>query len=47
MEPEQQRTDSQVRTQLQDFGYRVIAVRHNRPFMEQVQKHPDVFVSEV
>ena len=43
--PEQQSTDSRVRTQLQDRGFRVIAIRHDRPFTEQVQEHPDVFVS--
>ena len=41
----QQHTDSQVRTQLRDYGFRVIAIRHDRPFMEQVQEHPDVFVA--
>ena len=31
--------------QLRDYGFRVISIRHDRPFMEQVQEHPDVFVA--
>ena len=41
--PAQQQSDSLVRTQLQDYGFRVIGIRHDRPFIEQVQEHPDVF----
>ena len=44
---EQQHRDRQVRAQLQDYGFRVIAIRHDRSFMEQVQDHPDVFVPEM
>ena len=41
--PEQQTQDSLVRNQLQDYGYRVIAIRYDRSFAEQVQEHSDVF----
>ena len=42
----QQDADVHVRTHLQDTGFRVISIRHDRPFTEQIQEHPDVFVSE-
>ena len=42
----QQADDARLRVQLQDQGYRVITIKHNRPFEEQVQEHPDVFVIE-
>ena len=40
---EQQTRDSLVRNQLQDYGYRVIAIRYDCPFAEQAQEHSDVF----
>ncbi len=43
-EPGQQLTDSKVRAELQDLGFRVITIRYDKPFAEQVQNHPDVFV---
>ena len=44
---EQQMADSQTRSELQDFGFRVITIRHDQPFMEQLKEHQDVFVSTV
>ncbi len=43
---EQRDADTRIRTQLQDVGFRVISIRYERSFAEQVQEHPDVFVSE-
>lgn len=43
---EQQAADVHARTHLQDAGFRVVSIRHDRPFTEQIQEHPDVFVSE-
>ena len=42
-EAEQQDMDAQVRIQLQDRGFRIISIRYDRSFAEQVQEHPDVF----
>ena len=42
-EPRQHEADTRLRKQLQDYGFRVIAIRHDRPFEEQVREHPDVF----
>lgn len=44
--PQQQTRDTLVRNQLQDYGYRVIAIRYDCPFTEQVQEHSDVFGME-
>lgn len=44
--PHQQEQDEQVRGQLQDRGFRVISIRHDLPFADQVEQHPDVFVVE-
>ena len=42
--PQQRQVDARVRSELQNRGFRVIAIRHNRPFEEQIKEHPDVFV---
>ena len=42
-QPRQREADERLRARLQDNGYRVIAVRHDRPFTEPVEKYPDVF----
>lgn len=44
--PEQQKQDEQVRGQLQDRGFRVISIRYDFPFVDQVEQHTDVFVVE-
>ena len=44
--PEQQDEDARLRTQLQDRGFRVIAIRYDQRFADQVQRHPDVFAVE-
>lgn len=43
---ERQHADARSRSQLQDRGFRVIAIKPTRSFSEQVQEHPDVFVPE-
>ena len=43
---EQHVSDARIRTQLQDYGYRVISIKYDSEFTEQVKKHPDVFVAE-
>lgn len=43
--PEQREIDARLRTSLQDTGFRIITIRHDRPFEEQVGDHPDVFVA--
>ena len=43
--PEQRNADHQTRSELQDYGFRVITIGHDRPIMEQLNEHPDVFVS--
>ena len=43
--PEQREIDARLRTILQDNGFRVITIRHDRSFDEQVGDHPDVFVA--
>lgn len=42
-QPRQREADERLRAGLQNNGYRVIAVRYDRPFPEQVEKYPDVF----
>ena len=42
----QQTADQRVRSQMQDRGFRVICIRYNRSFADQVQEHSDVFVPE-
>ena len=37
--------DESVRSELENHGFRVIAIRHDRPFAEQVGEHSDVFGS--
>ena len=44
---EQRNADNRTRNELQDYGFRVIAIRHNRPIVEQLNEHADVFVSMV
>ncbi len=41
--PDQAEHDRQVRQALEDRGYRVVVLRHDRPFQEQVAKEPTVF----
>lgn len=43
----QRDTDTRLRSRLQDYGFRVIVIRYDRPFKEQVQQHPDVFGGEL
>ena len=43
--PEQRNADHQTRSELQDYGFRVIAISHAQPIMDQLNEHPDVFVS--
>ena len=43
--PEQRNADHQTRSELQDYGFRVIAISHDQPIMDQLNEHPDVFVS--
>ena len=43
--PEQRNADHQTRSELQDYGFRVIAISHGQPIMDQMNEHPDVFVS--
>ena len=42
----QRTADARVRSQLQDRGFRVIGIRYDRPFADQVQEHSDVFAAE-
>lgn len=44
--PRQQAVDARLRSDLQDRGFRVISIRYDQPFADQVQRHPDVFVIE-
>lgn len=43
--PDQQHTDAQVRSELQDYGFRVITIRYDRPIIDQIKEHPNVFVA--
>ena len=43
--PEQRNADHQTRSELQDYGFRVIAISHDQLIMDQLNEHPDVFVS--
>jgi hypothetical protein len=43
-EPHQDAHDQELRGILEDRGYRVIAVRGDSPFKDQVSEHPDVFI---
>jgi len=42
-DPDQARHDKEVRGELEHLGFRVIAIRHDRPLGEQVEQHSDVF----
>ena len=42
-EPRQRETDEQRRARLQDYGYRVVIIRYDQPFDEQVERYPDLF----
>ena len=42
--PKQRDADNHTRNELQDYGFRVITIHHDRPIMDQVNEHPDVFV---
>ena len=44
--PNRKTEDERIRTQLQNRGYRVIPIRYDRPFREQVDEHPDIFSEE-
>ena len=44
--PRQQEVDARLHSDLQDRGFRVISIRYDKPFAEQVASHPDVFVIE-
>ena len=39
----QQARDREVRSALEDRGFRVVAIGHQRPIVEQIDRHPDVF----
>ena len=41
--PQVQAEDRQVRTALEDLGYRVVAIRYDRDLEEQIAAHADVF----
>ena len=43
--PEQRNADHQTRSELQDYGFRVIAISHDQLIKDQLNEHPDVFVS--
>ncbi|MBC7318151.1 DEAD/DEAH box helicase [Candidatus Bipolaricaulota bacterium] len=42
-EPAQREKDQEIRTELRLLGYRVLSIRHNEPFEEQVARYPEVF----
>ncbi|MBM4287361.1 MAG: DEAD/DEAH box helicase [Deltaproteobacteria bacterium] len=41
--PHQAQQDKQVREALQEKGYRVVVIRHDQPFNDQVSGHTDIF----
>ena len=41
--PEQRDADDHIRSELQELGFRVIAIRHDRSIPDQLNDHPDVF----
>ncbi len=41
--PEQRAKDERIRNDLRSLGYRVVVIRYDQPFDEQIQKYPDVF----
>ena len=43
---DQRDTDQRLRSQLQNLGFRVVTIRYDQPFADQVQRHPDVFLLE-
>ncbi len=43
-DPDRQRADSHTREELQDFGFGVIAIRYDRPIIEQLREYPHVFI---
>ena len=43
-DPNRQRADRQTREELQDYGFGVVAIRHDRPIIEQLREYPHVFV---
>jgi very-short-patch-repair endonuclease len=42
-EPTQSARDTGCRHELVSRGYRVIAIRYDRPIEEQIAEHPDLF----
>ena len=43
--PEARNADKRTRKKLQDYGFRVITISHDRPIIDQLNEHPDIFVS--
>ena len=46
-EPAQRRQDRDARERLEDCGFRVIVIRHDRPMDEQIEEHVALFGSEL
>jgi hypothetical protein len=44
-QPEQSERDRGIRAELHDLGFRIVAIRHDRPIEEQIQDASDVFGS--
>jgi ATP-dependent helicase YprA (DUF1998 family) len=42
-DPQRAAHDQSIREDLRDRGYRVVAIRHDRPLDEQIGQHPEVF----